>query len=266
MAPPLPQLACRVALAAALFAPMGCTVPVAVDLDEAEAHRVVLALNSRQIGAERSIDPSAEGRFRVEVARDEAARAEGALAEDGLPRPKVPSLLDALDTGALVPSRMTEQARLLAGVSGELERSLGGVDGVLSARVHLAAPRTDPLAGDGEPSEATASVLIRHRGTHSPLSDADVQRLVSGAVPGLAPARVAVIHVAVPGVAGPTDLVRLGPVSTTRASARKVRAAIAFVALLNVALVACLITLWLRVRKHRQGPRDTGARDAREPR
>ena len=96
-----------------------------------------------------------------------------------------PGILQSLGAGSMVPSRLAEHARLLSGISGELEQSLQAVDGVVSARVHLAAPER---ARSTTPSrrKPSASVLIRHRGAAPPLATSDVQRLVAGAVPGLA--------------------------------------------------------------------------------
>jgi type III secretory pathway lipoprotein EscJ len=114
--------------------------------------------------------------------------------------------------------------------------------------VHLAVPRPDPLNAE-PPPKPSASVLIRYRGTRAPISVPDVQRLVAGAVPGLSPDAVAVILA--PAVTAPParNLVRLGPFSTPRETANQVRLLAAGVALLDIALVGCLVTVWLRLRR-----------------
>ncbi len=252
--------------ALALAALTGCTVPVAVELDEADANRIVTLLDSTGIAAEKSADRGDDGKYRIEVAQDEAARAVAALTEEGLPLRKTPGLLDTLGASSLVPSPSAEHERLLAGIAGELVRTLEGVDGVLSARVHLAVPRPDPLATDAPQAPPSASVLIRYRGSTSPLPDDDVRRLVAFAVPGLSLERVAVIDALSPPLRAPRDVVRLGPLSTTRASARKVRAAIVAVLLVNLALVACLVALWARLRRLRRIASDAGLPKPREMR
>lgn len=224
-----------------------CAVPVAADIDDTDANRVVAALENAGIAAEKVQDPGAERRYRVEVPRTDAARSVALLGEQGLPPRKTAGMLEALDSGALVPSRAAEQERLLAGRAGELERTLAGVEGVVSARVHLAVPRQGLLKDDAE-ARPSASVLVQHRGEASPLSDADVRKLVTHAVTGLDPDRVFVVSVAVPARA-PKDLIRIGPLTTTHDVARQVRLALLGLAVLGLVLSACIVFLWLRARR-----------------
>src|SRR5690606_21502543 len=115
--------------------------------------------------------------------------------------------------GGLVESRTAEHAKLIAGTAGDLERSLRSIDGVLSARVHLAVPQSTSLnLGESQP-EPTASVLIRHRGTAAPLPAGDVQRLLAGAVTGLRPESISIVMLpgATSEAAPEPQLSRLGP-------------------------------------------------------
>src|SRR5690606_10270663 len=132
-----------VSLAVAGIVGVGCAVPVAAGLDEPEANRVVVALDRAGVAASKEADPTAEGRFRVEVPRDDAARALATLAEEQLPRARPAGLAESGGRGSLVPSRAADQARLARGLAGELERTLGDVDGVIAARVHLNLPSQD---------------------------------------------------------------------------------------------------------------------------
>ncbi|MBV9946689.1 MAG: hypothetical protein JOZ69_07570, partial [Myxococcales bacterium] len=45
----------------------GCTVPVAGGLDDPEANRVLLALESASVSASKEPDGASEGRWRIEV-------------------------------------------------------------------------------------------------------------------------------------------------------------------------------------------------------
>jgi type III secretion protein J len=231
-----------------------CSVPVAGALDEAQANRVVVALDRAGVGAEKEADPSAEGRFRVMVERDEAPRAIAAMREEELPAPNAPGLLEAMGKGSLIPSQLTEHAQFVSGLSGELERTLTGIEGVLTARVHLSLPENDPLH-EGPRSKATASVLLKHRGANPPIEALEVKRLVAGAAPGLLPDDVAVVMVSRPApvVAGDRSLAKLGPITTTQASMRILRAAIAMALVVDLALVATVLALWSRLRKLRAG-------------
>ena len=161
----------RVVTLLALLAPVGCAVPVAGALDDSEANRVVVALDRASVDATKEPDPAAENHWRVMVSRDDVPRALSMLRDEELPRTTPPGVLDAVGKGALVPSEAAEHAQLVAGVAGDLERSLEGVDGVLSARVHLSLPEASPLrdSRDQPVARASASVLFAHRGSTPPL-------------------------------------------------------------------------------------------------
>src|SRR3954452_10563866 len=139
----------------------GCSAPVVAGLDEGDASLAVVALEQSGVSSEKERDPDKEGAFRVLVARDDASAALAVLAEEGLPPRQAPGVLDALGKGSMVPSRLSEQARLVTGTSDELERTLRGLDGVLSARVHLGVPARDALALEETCPPSTASVFIR---------------------------------------------------------------------------------------------------------
>lgn len=228
----------------------GCSSVVASDLPESEANRALVTLEDNGVSAEKERDPETEGRFRVTVAPDDAATAAGVLSRAALPSRENPGVLQSLGSSSMVPSRLAEHARLLSGISGELERSLQAVDGVVSARVHLAAPERSPL-DDPTPTRPSASVLLRHRGASPPIATTDVQRLVAGAVPGLAAADVSVV--AAPALASvrPVDkeLRRVGPITVTRASLSPLRLVAAGAVLLNLALLSAVLVLWSKVRR-----------------
>lgn len=241
------------ALSLALSA-VACTTAVSSDLPESEANRAVVALEAHGIAAEKERDPETENRFRVSVGRDEAAAAAAILSREALPSPETPGILKSLGGGSMVPSRLAEHARLLSGISGELEQSLQTVDGVVSARVHLAAPERSALSPDAAPAKPSASVLIRHRGAQPPLATSEVQRLVAGAVAGLDAASVSVVSSPAPASARPAekDLRRVGPITVTRASLSPLRAVAAGAVLLNVALLVAVLVLWSKMRRTEQ--------------
>jgi type III secretory pathway lipoprotein EscJ len=121
---------------------------------------------------------------------------------------------------------------------------------VLSARVHISLPPKELLPGTTEPEKPTASVLVRHRGVAPPITSADVQQLVAGAVSGLAPAQVTVVLATSPPVkTADRELLRFGPVTTTRGSLMPLRLTVAGVVLLNLVLVGALIWLFRRLRR-----------------
>jgi type III secretion protein J len=152
----------------------------------------------------------------------------------------------------------------MAGVAGDLQRTIEGVDGILSARVHLSVPPANPLR-EAIPTRATASVLIEHRGATPPLSADSVQRLVAGGVAGLLPADVAVVMVARSTASRDADtggLAHIGPIAVARASMRQLQAAL--VVLVAVVALLAIATLLLYSRLSRA--RAALAREAPAPR
>jgi len=226
----------------------GCAVPVAAGLEEGDANRVVVALDQQGIDAAKEADPTVEGHFRVLVPRDDASRALATMADEQLPRVKSHGLLDAVDRGQLVPSQAAEHAQLIAGLSGELERTLSGVEGVLAARVHLNVPPRDGLSL-GPPPKTTASVLVEHRGSTPPLAVESVQRLVAGGAPGLLPADVVVVFIAHPARASSarSEVGHVGPIAVARGSMTTLKIALAGLVLAILALAAATLALYAKV-------------------
>lgn len=249
-----------------LAAATGCSVPVAAGLDEGDANRVVVALDQSGVDAAKEADPTAEGKFRVVVSRDDASRALTAMHDEQLPRTRSRGLLDAADRGQLVPSQAAEHAQLVVGMAGELERTLGTIDGVLAARVHLNLPPRDALR-DGPQPKATASVLVEHRGTTSPLALEAVQRLVAGGAPGLSPADVAVVFVphSVRPNAARADLGHVGPIAVARGSVNTLRAALAGLVVVVLALAAATLALYAKLARLRRERDEAAIAAARTP-
>jgi len=246
---------------------VGCSVPIAAGLDESDANHAVVALEKSGVAAERERDPDSEGHWRISVARDDASSAAAILSSESLPPAASPGLLETLGQGSIVPSRSSEQAKFVAGTSGELERTLRSLDGVVSVRVHLAIPVADALTPDAAPVPASASVLLRHRGAAPPIAINDIQRLVAGAVPGLAPAQVSVVAapVPLPPRLAERELARFGPVTVTRASVFPLRSIVGGALCLNLGLLAALFVVWTRARKAESlsGERAEGTQGAR---
>jgi type III secretion protein J len=229
-----------------------CSVPVAGSLDDGEASRVVVALDRAAIESTKEVDPSAEGKWRVSVQRDDVARALGVMRDEALPRSTPPGVLDAVGKGSLVPSEAAEHAQLVAGMAGDLERSLEGVDGVLGARVHLNIPPPSPFrSSDATPARGSASVLIAHRGATPPLSADSVARLVAGGVPSMLASDVAVVFVSrpAPAVTPESGFAHVGPIAVARSSVRTLQAGT--VALVALLAVLSAVTLALSARLSR---------------
>jgi type III secretion protein J len=251
------------AAAPALFlcALCACSVPLAGGLDDSAANQIVFTLDRASVDATKDVDPTADGRFRVTVARDDVARAISALADEGLPRSAMQGGLESVGKGNLVPSEAAEQAQLAAAIAGELERSLEGIQGVVSARVHISTP---PPAIDklSLPARSSASVLLQHRGSTPPVSADAVQRLVSGGVAGLSVGDVAVVMVSRPappmGAAGAIG--HVGPIAVTRSSLRTLQGALVVLVVLLAGFATATLVLYGRLARTRDELTSPGAR------
>jgi type III secretion protein J len=230
-----------------------CAVPVAGGLDDTEANRVFVALDRANIDASKEADPIVEGHWRIAVARDDLPRALNVLRQEDLPRREPTSVVDSVAKGALVPSEAAEHAQLVAGIAGELERSLESIDGVLAARVHLNVPAPNPFR-DAAPQRGSAGVLVEHRGPTPPLSAEAVQRLVAGGVAGLLPADVVVVmlpQTAAPAFEAGDGLAHVGPIAVARASMRQLQGALVALIALVAILAGATLVLYARLARVR---------------
>ncbi len=201
----------------ALGALAGCGVELEHGLDERQANEIAAVLESAGIGADKVPEEGQGNAYKIVVARGEAGRAFSLLEAHDLPRRALRGLSDTFAGGTLLPSPVEDRARYAAALAAELERSLEDIPGVVAARVHLALPPDEPLVGDVAHARPTASVLLKTQ--HTPAaSDADVKRLVAGAVHGLATADVNVVMAPAAVDATPPPFERVGPLRVARDS------------------------------------------------
>ncbi len=142
----------------ALLALAGCRVEVYDKLSQRDANEITALLMSASIDAKRVEDK--DGTFAVEVPESNFAAAVTLIADNGLPRPQFKSMVDVFDNDRLISSPSEERARLGYAVSQELSQTVSEIDGVVSARVHLATPALDPLGR--RVNKSSASVAIHH--------------------------------------------------------------------------------------------------------
>lgn len=233
----------------------GCGVELEHGLDERQANEVESVLEAAGISADKVAEEGHEGAYTIVVPRSAAGRAFALLESRDLPRHSLRGLSDTFAHGALLPSPVEDRARYEAALAAELERSLEEVPGVLSARVHLALPPEEPLVGEEAHARATASVLLK---TDKPLGlrDADIKRLVAGAVNGLQPADVGVVVAGADAELPAPSLDRVGPLRVAHES-RTLTAALATSGLAVILLLALgLVFAALRLGQLRRRVRD----------
>ena len=128
----------------------------------------------------------------IYVARSEVFNARMMLSADGLPsRGSIGyEIFDEPD--ALGQTQFQQNINRLRALEGELSRTIGSLDGVKSARVHLVLPERQLFSRDAE--QPTASIVIQLR--RDELTSGQVRairNLVASATPGLSANRVTIV-------------------------------------------------------------------------
>jgi len=137
----------------------GCGVQLFSGLSEPEANEVVAALSSVGISATKgAID---DKRWSVTVSEGDLPNALETLKQRGLPRDRFQNLGELFKKEGLMSTPTEERIRYIHGISQELSETIGQIDGVVSARVHIVIPASDPLMDKVKPS--SASVFVKHR-------------------------------------------------------------------------------------------------------
>jgi len=173
----------RVGLALiAVLALSACRVEVYDKLSQRDANEMTALLVMAGVDAKR--ETQKDGLFAVTVNEADFAEAVMLIDRSGLPKPDFASMTDVLNDDRLIASPSEERARLNYALSQELSRTVSEIEGVISARVHLATPSNEPLAR--RDSKSSASVAIHHRSDFGAAGVVPrIKVLVANAVNGL---------------------------------------------------------------------------------
>lgn len=173
-----------IAAAALVLMLSGCGRVVLFDrLSESQANEVLAALLERNIDVTKSKADDKQS-WMIEVDPAGAALAMRVLESRRLPRPVHETLGSIFEKKGFVSSPLEEKARYLHGLSEELARTLTQIDGVLSARVHIALPQKDMLSGTTAPSSASV-VLMTEREVNLGDRETDLKAIVKDSIEGL---------------------------------------------------------------------------------
>jgi len=128
----------------------------------------------------------------IEVPVAEAARARVVLAKDGLPAQGRPGL-ELFDKPSWGMTDFTQRVTYQRALEGELARTIGQIDGIERAEVHLLMPNTDGLRRRNR--DAAASVVLTLRGGTPPPGETvqGISYIVANSVEGLAADNVAIM-------------------------------------------------------------------------
>ena len=157
------------------------------NLDLKEAGTITQALDQGGIKYEVKGDGST-----IMVARDQVASTRLMLSSKGLPTAGSVGYEIFDNANALGQTDFVQQLNRQRALEGELGRTIQGLDGVTSVRVHLVLPKRQLFEEEAE--QPSASVNI-HIGGREPTAEQvrAIQNLVAGAVPSLKPDRVTVV-------------------------------------------------------------------------
>jgi flagellar M-ring protein FliF len=127
----------------------------------------------------------------IMAAKDRVARLRMTFAESGLPKGggvgyEIFDKSEALGTTSFVQNINNVRA-----LEGELSRTIRSLDRVQDARVHLVMPDRPLFSRDKV--DATASIVLKVRGTLEPAQVRAIRHLVATAVTGLRPERVSIV-------------------------------------------------------------------------
>ncbi len=157
------------------------------DLDMSDSSEILAKLEAMNVPYQLQGDGSA-----ILVPQDQARRLRMSLAEQGIPTGGTVGYEIFDKSEMLGQTSFAQHVNQLRAMEGELARTIRSISTIVNARVHLVIPKRELFATDKK-QEPTASIVVKTRGQ---LSDAQVnaiQHLAASAVPGLTPARVAVI-------------------------------------------------------------------------
>jgi flagellar M-ring protein FliF len=119
------------------------------------------------------------------------AQARMILAEKGLPKSDKAGYQLFDQMGSLGLTSFMQQVTRVRALEGELVRTIQQIDGVKTARVHLALKPENSFHGKDD--AATASVVIRTTGRPSEQTTNAIRQVVAAAIPGLLPEHVTVM-------------------------------------------------------------------------
>jgi len=168
----------------AMLALAGCDQEILYShLDEQQANEVAAALLRANIDIDKR-QAERGGEWTVLVSKKDLPAAVSLLEAAGLPRHSHPSMGEVFKKEGFVASPTEDKARYLYALSEELSDTLHQLDGVVSARVHVALPDKD-LIGDKAESASASVVIVTEPGAHVQERETDIKAIVKDAVEGL---------------------------------------------------------------------------------
>lgn len=157
-------------------------------LSPADSTEIAAKLDLSGIPYQLSVDGT-----QVNVGSGDIAKARMLLAEEGLPR-NATFGYELFDKKQSFGTTSFEQnINRLRAMEGELARTIGTIDSVRSARVHLVLPQRELFSRESRPASASVFLNLRNATSVGPEQIQAIQHLVAAAVPQLKSTNVAII-------------------------------------------------------------------------
>jgi type III secretion protein J len=153
------------------------------NLSEQQANEVEAVLLAAKVDADKQLAENKKG-WSVTVSKGDFPQAMRLLKSAGLPAEPFESMGEVFKKEGFVSSPTEERARYLFAMSQELSHTLEEIDGVVSARVHIALPENDPLT-EGKKSASASVVIIEQPGAKLRERETDIKAIVTDGVEGL---------------------------------------------------------------------------------
>jgi type III secretion protein J len=193
------KLSCRVNFGLKMLAVIGvlalagCQQEVYSGLSEVEANQMLAILTANGITVQKVSKGSKDG-FTIEVEQRDLLRAIALLKDSGYPKSAYIPFSKTFEKSGMISSPFEERVRYIHALGEDVAQTLGQIDGVVSARVHIVLPDSPNLGQPVKPS--SASVFIKHQpGVDLDFFQPQIRRLVSNAVEGLEYSAVSVVLV-----------------------------------------------------------------------
>ncbi len=129
----------------------------------------------------------------VTVPQKEVGKARMLLAQDGLPHQGSVGYEIFDQKQAFGTTSFVENINQLRALEGELSRTVGTIDGVRNARIHLVLPQRELFSKDSNPASASVFLNLHDNTGMSPEQIQAIQHLIAAAVPHLKASNVAII-------------------------------------------------------------------------
>jgi flagellar M-ring protein FliF len=160
--------------------------PLMTGLEPDDAQTISQQLSAKKIDFK--MTPDGKG---IEVASNQLDEARMEVASQGTTRSGRMGF-ELFDKSSWGQTEFDEKVNYQRALEGELERTIGTLSNVKSARVHLVMPRDSIFLEQSQPAKASVALRLKRGGLSQDQTNA-IARLVSGAVENLSPADVAII-------------------------------------------------------------------------